>query len=691
VKFRISDTFTDSLAKLQSDEQKAVKTTAFDLQMDPASPGMQFHKLDRAKDKNFWSVRVSSDIRLIVHKTDASLLLCYVDHHDKAYQWAERRRIERHPKTGAMQIVEIREKVLEIEVPKYVEVEQAPPPKPALLADVPDVTLLSYGVPAEWLDDVKAADEDTLFDVASHLPQEAAEAMLELATGGEPAVRAHAGADEDPFGHPDAERRFRLVTDNKELERALEYPWDKWAVFLHPAQRETVERDYGGPARVAGSAGTGKTIVALHRAAQLARKQPEARVLLTTFSIVLARMLRRKLKRLIADEPALEERIAVRAIDEVGIETYESSLGTPQVPTPAMFRTLLSAASNAVDDHRFSVSFLESEWQDVVDAWQLRTWEQYRDVARLGRKTRLGQKQREQLWTIFQHLHSALNERGLTTMPGVFSAASDLVSKGDASPADFIVVDEAQDISVPQLRFVAAVAGKKENGLFFAGDLGQRIFQTPFSWRALGVDVRGRSQTLRINYRTSHQIRSAADRLLPTEIADVDGNVESRRSTVSAFSGPEPSICVLPTRDEEARTVAAWLTERINEGLQPEELGVFVRSIAQLPRAIAALAAADLDYVQLDATVDCSEGKVALCVMHFAKGLEFRAVAAIACDDEVLPHQTRIESVADDSDLEEVYNSERNLLYVACTRARESLLVTAVEPGSEFLDDLTAT
>jgi superfamily I DNA/RNA helicase len=274
---------------------------------------------------------------------------------------------------------------------------------------------------------------------------------------------------------------------------------------------------------------------------------------------------------------------------------------------------------------------------------------------------------------------------------GVFSAASDLVSKGDASPADFIVVDEAQDISVPQLRFVAAVAGKKENGLFFAGDLGQRIFQTPFSWRALGVDVRGRSQTLRINYRTSHQIRSAADRLLPTEIADVDGNVESRRSTVSAFSGPEPSICVLPTRDEEARTVAAWLTERINEGLQPEELGVFVRSIAQLPRAIAALAAADLDYVQLDATVDCSEGKVALCVMHFAKGLEFRAVAAIACDDEVLPHQTRIESVADDSDLEEVYNSERNLLYVACTRARESLLVTAVEPGSEFLDDLTAT
>lgn len=133
MEFRIADTFTDSLARLQSDEQKAVKTTAFDLQMNPSRPGMQLHKLDHAKDKNFWSVRVSSDIRLIVHKTDLSLLLCYVDHHDKAYQWAERRKIERHPKTGAMQIVEIREKILQIEGPRYVEIERPAPPKRALI------------------------------------------------------------------------------------------------------------------------------------------------------------------------------------------------------------------------------------------------------------------------------------------------------------------------------------------------------------------------------------------------------------------------------------------------------------------------------------------------------------------------------------------------------------------------------
>src|SRR5712672_3069718 len=123
--FRIADTFTDSLIKLTGDEQKAVKTTAFDLQLNPANPGLSFHKLDKARDKNFWSVRVSSDIRLIVHKTTASLLLCYVDHHDNAYDWAERRKLETHPKTGAAQLVEIRETVKEIVVPVYVQPELA--------------------------------------------------------------------------------------------------------------------------------------------------------------------------------------------------------------------------------------------------------------------------------------------------------------------------------------------------------------------------------------------------------------------------------------------------------------------------------------------------------------------------------------------------------------------------------------
>src|SRR6058998_2434928 len=184
MEFRIADTFIDSLARLTGDEQKAVKTTAFDLQLNPAQPGLQFHKLDKPRDPNFRSVRVSKDIRLIVHSSGDSLLLCYVGHHDKAYQWAERRKLQTHPKTGAAQFVEVRETIQEIIVPQCVQREVEAPPKPRLFAAMADNQLLGYGVPAEWLNDVRQADEDVLLTLADHLPAEAAEALLEIATGG---------------------------------------------------------------------------------------------------------------------------------------------------------------------------------------------------------------------------------------------------------------------------------------------------------------------------------------------------------------------------------------------------------------------------------------------------------------------------------------------------------------------------
>src|SRR6267142_3165372 len=284
MEFRIADTFTGSLARLTGEEQRAVKTTAFDLQMNPANPGIQLHKIDKAKDKNFWSARVSRDIRLIVHRTNASFLLCYVGHHDPAYEWAERRKLETHPTTGAPQLVEIRETVKEITIPKYVEVEQPAPSKPPLLANISDEELLGYGVPTDWLKDVHNANEDSILALGDHLPAEAFEALFNLAAGETPPTPTIAAVGTDPFAHPDAQRRFRVMTNVEELERALDYPWEKWSVFLHPAQRDLVQGDYNGPVRVSGSAGTGKTIVALHRAVYLARKNRDARILLVTFS-----------------------------------------------------------------------------------------------------------------------------------------------------------------------------------------------------------------------------------------------------------------------------------------------------------------------------------------------------------------------------------------------------------------------
>jgi superfamily I DNA/RNA helicase len=341
-----------------------------------------------------------------------------------------------------------------------------------------------------------------------------------------------------------------------------------------------------------------------------------------------------------------------------------------------------------VPGHKFSLHFLLTEWEQIVDAWQLENWEAYRDVVRLGRKTRLPQAHREVLWTIFDRVRGELKARALVTYAELFTALAARLLQQKNVVFDFAVVDEAQDLSVAHLRFLAALGGGRPNALFFAGDLGQRIFQQPFSWKALGVDIRGRSRTLRVNYRTSHQIRTQADRLLGPVVTDVDGNSENRTDTVSVFNGPPPTIRSFKTERDESHAVANWIGDQMQSGVLPHEFGIFVRSEAQLPRAEAAVKAASIPFRVLDEDVETRTGHVSISTMHLAKGLEFRAVAVMACDDEVIPLQERIETVGDDADLQEVYDTERHLLYVACTRARDYLLVTSVAPASEFVDDM---
>jgi hypothetical protein len=689
--FLIADTFTTSLGKLAAKEQKAVKTTAFDLQMDASAPGLSMHRIESAKDPDFWSVRVSGDIRIILHKTGDSVLLAYVDHHDDAYRWAERRRLERHPTTGAMQLVEVRERVeLAVEAPVAVPVKPATlKPVPHLFDNLRKFELMAFGVPADWVDAVREATEDSLFDVISHLPQEAQETLLKLAVGEKPEPVAAPLPQEkvaDGFSHPDAQRRFRLVTTQEDLALALEFPWEKWTVFLHPTQRALVERSFKGPARVSGSAGTGKTIVALHRAVHLARSAPGSTVLLTTFSKALANALRARLDILTAFEPDVGKRIVVQSLSGFAYDLYTRLFGQPNIAPASVVRTLLTKAA-AASGLSHSPVFLINEWTDVADAWQIRTLEDYLAVPRLGRKTRLGAKQREALWFVIAECQSGLAERGMTTWASVFRRLTDQYSGGAERPADYAVIDEAQDLGPFEARFLAALSGSRPDGLFFAGDLGQRIFQQPFSWKSAGLDVRGRSYTLRLNYRTSQQIRTAADRLLPASVSDVDGLAEDRKGTVSVFEGPEPVVTTFADEAEEAGAVGEWIRGLIDGGYQPQEIAVIVRSEAQLRRARAVAKAVGVATTELSDKVGNQADQLAIGIMHFAKGLEFRAVAVMALDDEVLPLQERIETVSDEADLEEVYSTERHLLYVAATRARERLMLSGVDPASEFLTD----
>lgn len=679
--FLIADTFTSAFNRLSGQDQKAVKASVFDLQMDPTGNGLQLHRIDKSKDQNFWSARVNRDVRLIVHKTGSSMLVAYVDRHDDAYAWAERRRIEAHPRTGAVQIVEVRERVEDIAPPEVFDFVTPGPEAPSaalapLFSSLDDDALLSIGVPADWLADVRAATEDGFFALAEHLPAEASEALLEYAATGllpKPTPIAPAA---DPFSHPDALRRIRPIADQDELEQALAYPWEKWGVFLHPSQRDLTERTYTGPARVAGSAGTGKTIVAIHRAVRLARENPDARILLASFSQPLADAMEKKLLVLAPETGGIVPRITTLSFRGIAEQLYQLEHGVrPRIASDAFLRDHLAHAARDTELKGFSDRFLLSEWTNVIDAWGITAFDEYATVQRMGRKSRLGPNQRERLWPVFDAVRNALATERLTTWARVFADLAGQFTSKAIKPFDHIVIDEAQDLAPAELRFFAAIAPEGNDTLFLAGDMGQRIFQHPYSWASLGVDVRGRSHTLKVCYRTSQQIRRAADHLLPRVLRDVDGIEDERKGIVSVFDGPPPLVETFFSERDEGNCVRGTIDEWLRQGIEGYEIGIFVRTPELVVRARSALPDA------------VGAASIVTAPMHLAKGLEFRAVAVMACDEGVLPLDARVADAADEAELDEIYETERRLLYVACTRAREHLLLTGVTPASEYLAD----
>lgn len=692
MKFHIADSFTAALSRLTGQEQKQAKTSAFDLQLNPAHPGLQMHRLSNGRDPYFWSVRVNQDIRIIIHKTEASFMLAYVDHHDDAYSWASRRRIEAHPRTGAIQIVEVHETVEEDAGPLFArpKIEAAPAPlqpvAPAIFADLTEDALLDIGTPADWVADILTWTEERFFQLSDRLPAEVAEALLDYAASGRLPTPEPATAD--PFAHPDTLRRVQTITSEGELRLALDYPWDKWSVFLHPSQRDIVERDFSGPARVMGTAGTGKTIVALHRAARAVREDERARVLLTSFSRPLANALKAKLAILLTDDPGKLDRVSIASFEDAATELFQ--LATGRRPTLAPIDAQNAALERAMADLGYAelpLRFVTAEWRQIVDAWNLPDLDSYASVPRIGRRNRLGSKQREALWPVFEAARAALAARGFLTSSQLFAAVETTFNGKEDKPFTHVIVDEAQDLGVSELGMMGAISSGP-NSLFFAGDIGQRIFQLPFSWLALGVDVRGRSSSLRINYRTSRQIREAADQLLPQKVRDVDGIEDDRTGAQSVFEGPAPNIEQCDGEADEVAKVAAYLRATIEEGISAAEVGVFVRSNDYLPRARDAIAAAGLEGRQLTERAEDFGDCVSLGTMHLAKGLEFKAVVVMACDDEALPLQSRVDAATDEDELREVFDTERHLFYVACTRARDKLHVSGVQPVSDFVGDM---
>ncbi|MDB5702891.1 MAG: hypothetical protein JWN66_7, partial [Sphingomonas bacterium] len=410
-----------------------------------------------------------------------------------------------------------------------------------------------------------------------------------------------------------------------------------------------------------------------------ARENPDARILLATFSQPLADAMAKKLLVLAPETGGIVPRITTASFRGIADQMFQLEYGVrPRIASDSLLRERLREAAAATGLKGFSERFLLSEWTNVIDAWGIESPEAYATVQRMGRKSRLGPNQRERLWPVFAAVREALAAERYTTWADVFANLAATLAGKPAKPFDHIILDEAQDLAPAELRFFAALAPDAPDALFLSGDMGQRIFQHPYSWAGLGVDVRGRSHTLKVCYRTSQQIRRAADRLLPAVLRDVDGTEDERRGIVSVFDGPPPEVRTFASAEEEAAsvrdTVSAWLADDI----AAHEIGLFVRTSELVDRARAAITGLD------------GADRMTTVPMSLAKGLEFRAVVVMACDEGVLPLDERVADAADEAELDDIYETERRLLYVACTRAREHLLLTGVTPASEYLADFSA-
>lgn len=687
--FIIAETFMRQLKRLPQKEQGIVSRTVLDLEMDPTARPLSLHRVDG--NGGWWSAYANGDLRIILKREgDGGMILCWTDHHDKAYLWASRHVLTEHPVTHVMQIVEIPEVMAEPPVPAPIteqEAHDAAAPKKTLcdLVGVCRDDLLAFGVPEAWIERVMSAtDEDELLDIGEHhLPPDAAEAVLSIAVGERPEIPKH----DDGVGEGDTwnPQSWWVVSKDDDLKAVLgSADWDTWCVYLHPSQRRIAYHSYNGPFRVCGSAGTGKTVVALHHAKYVLEADAGARVLVTTFSNPLACDLRRRCCPLMS--PRALERCDVTTLAKFARGRFDVLFPGhgPIIPHTVLRRDALAVlqvhAAELPDG--ITPQFALSEFERVVEPRQITTEDEYLETRRRGVHIRLSAEKRKAIWRVLQYVYESINrDDGYVTTEQMYARLADYYRTHPDAPRyhTHVVVDECQDLCEIELDFLTAYLGPNGKA-FFAGDIGQRIIRFSFPWKPHGIDLRGRSRVLKVNYRTTQEIRSMADRLTNLDANDADDISQNREGTVSLLSGPQPEIQQFKTQEEEEKGVAKWIDRLVNElNVPADQIAIFYRSENEYGRAVSALERSVCGNEQV---------KPRLAEMFEAKGLEYRAAVVMACDSGVIPSPDRLAEADLIAGLEEIYDTERNLLYVACTRARDYLLITSAGTPSELLLDM---
>ncbi len=674
----------------------SMKSRAWDFMMklnsDPDGGGLDLKMPQTAADRRVRTARVDQNFRAVLFVLPPdTYVMAAIKPHDEAYAYAASVSLNVNAANGAMEL--IAEDTIQRTVQQFrakarpVELSQVLPFAVTELVEIgirPDV--------AEQA--VRLTSEDELIALVEGLPEWQQQALLDLATGKSlDEVRVAYEVGVAPSDDPEksllrAVTRMEFVTieDNEELRRMVEGDFEEWRTFLHPQQRTLADRPvYNGPFRLAGGAGTGKTVVALHRAVFLA-KQPGKRVLLCTFNRTLAASLESALRRLASAE--VVARIDVLGVDQL-VSRVANDCGTG-VARPIESKTqerLWTAAVAAVDPTAelrgiLTVEFLSAELRSVMLAMPALTKDNYLAAKRPGRTVRLNRLQRGVVWRIYEEFQRALVAERATTFELLASHTAEV-----AEPRyDSVVVDEGQDLHAAHWRFLRALVTPGPNDMFICEDAHQRIYGERVVLSRFGIETRGRSRRLTLNYRSSRQnLRFALGVLADVDIVDSDGELETVSGYRAAFDGPAPTLRGFPSSLAEERDLAAVVQAWLDGGVAPGTVGILVRRQVDRERARSALQAMSIPVEVLSSSSQSGRAAVVVATMHRAKGMEFSRVVVFGADADALPLRYLVES-ATPTDQPAVMDKERLLLYVACSRARDELVVTWTGTASPFLN-----
>jgi len=700
----ISQDFLEAFANIPKEKQRKVMDFVTKFRYDPRASGINYEKIQKARNPRYRSVRINGDYRGIVLAPEQGevYVLLWVDKHDAAYQWAERHECQIHPETGTLQIFETLNDGTNEQEASVPAVE-----KPEPLFALKDREYRRLGVPDEMLARVKAVySEEALEDLESSLPSEAFEGLYLLAAGAtyEEVIRDVVLAAEEEVDTGDfaaalqrdqSKRTFHVVEDDYELQEMLEAPLEKWRVFLHPSQRQLVERHWNGPVRVLGGAGTGKTVVAMHRARWLARNvasEPRQRILFTTFTRNLAVDIRENLRKICSGEEL--EQIEVTNIDQwvgqflkrrdyphqivyEGQQAYDECWETALQMTPA--------------ELSFSDSFYREEWKDIILPQQVLDKAGYFKATRTGRGVPLTRKQRALIWPVFEEMRIQLHQRGRRTIEDATLDAMDLLAREDTLPPyRSLVVDEAQDMGLEVMNLFRHLVPEEKDDLFIVGDAHQRIYRRRSSLSQCGINIRGRrSRKLRINYRTTEETRRFATAILEgVEVDNLDEGVDSIKGYRSLLHGEVPEVRCFDSQHEEAQWIAV-LVKKVREEADGDEreLCLVARTNRQIDNYEATLGREGVETrrIKRDQADNRELPGIRLATMHRVKGLEFKYLVIAGANKGQIPLRKAVESSEDPLEKERTEIQERALFHVAATRAIRKLWVTCYGEPSPFL------